>query len=296
MIVYKETLLAYMLASRVNKLPKYIKPAHIEVFLKDFDLQQSEGTGSQVFISASDKKRHNYAKFVESPNNQNILHLTETALPEQVRFLFTSAKPALFNSGASISFEDACSMALKLHAERISQIGKDSALIWRHQDTDPKAYPKSYSSHYTDPALNNNIIDLIIGAHTAKKSGKRFAVYEYSYSGWGILQALDRLPPEVQKYIHFICHAPAQNQDLRFWEILDRTQARIDVMVVNPDFLPASQQFHNNIPGHVLDMSGNTPVSSVSNALVNYYFMDKAIPMINQIEKSVLCESGMDIN
>ena len=283
-------MLAYILTDRVNKLPKYIKPAHIADFLKDFDLKQSDGTGSQLLISAGDKKRHNYAKVIENPNNHNILHLTETGLAERVRFLFTSTKPALFNSGASISFEEACSTAQKLHTDRVRQIGKEATLVWRYQIADPKAYPKSYSSNYTDPALNDNIIDLIIGAHTAQKSGKLFTAYEYNYCGWGILQALERLPLQVQKYIHVICNAPVEQQDLRFWEMLERTHAKIDVMVANADFLPAAQQFHNNMPGNAVDRSGNTPVTSITNALVNYYLVDKAMLTLSQIEKTVLWE------
>lgn len=294
MNVYKETLLAYMLASRVNKLPKYIKPAHIAVFLKDFDLKQSHNapdTGSQLFINTADKKRHNYVKFIENPNNPNILHSTETTLAERVRFLLMSTKPALFNSGASASVEDAYIMAQKLHTERVFKFSKEATLVWRYQVPDPKAYPKSYSSQYTDPALSDNIIDLIIGAHTAQKNDTLFTVYEHGYSGWGILQALDRLPPEVQKYIHFIGNAPVHSQDLRFWDILERTQAKIDVMVINADFLPAAQQFQNNMPGNVLEISGNTPVASVSNALVNYYFIEGRDMAASQIEKSALCVS-----
>lgn len=293
MSIYKETMLAYVLAARVNKLPKYIKPAHIAVFLKDFDLKHSDEAGAQLFITTTEKKRHNYAKFAKISNDDKSLFLAETALDEQVRFLLVSENSALFNSGANAGFEDGSMLAQKLHAERTRMFGKQATLIWRHQNLDPKAYPKSFSSNHTDPALHDNIIDLVIGAYTAKKNTKLFPAFEHDYNGWGILQALDRLPPEVQQYIHVICNAPYQHQDLRFWDILDRTKARVDVMVAKIDFLPAAQQFYNNMPGNAVDMSGKTPVTSVTNPLIKYYFIADSQVATNLSEKillSVSCE------
>jgi hypothetical protein len=296
MTVYKESMLAYMLASRVNKLPKYIKSAHIELLLKDFDLNPSnfDGLGSQLFINSIDKKHHNYAKFTQCLSNDKFSHSSETVLLERVKFLFASDKPALFNSGSNISFEEGSVVAQMLHSERVDMFSKKATLIWRHQPLDPKAYPKSFSSHYPDPALNDNIIDLVIGAHTAKKNGRLFPVYEYNYSGWGIVQALDRLPAEIQKHIHFICISPAQNPDMRFWDTLERSKAKIDVLVSHVDFLPSSLLFHNNMPGNAVDMSGNIPVTSVTNPLINYYFIEGGYSINNCIKKSALCESLLE--